>query len=602
MDIFKKFSSDNWPLAVKIGLPPVLSLAALVFIAIMGVNALALQVGNFGRVMNENVGVVAALKEVEAELIGIDGQFYNVATSIAAAGGEYDAAAGFGAIKSRVDRLNEKIIGLVDDVTRLDTAAGSELAALPAQLETYKGTIDVVAELADVDFRSAISVIDPFRANYDDLIRQTKAAIGRVQELSQESLVESQAAAEAAEFRFVSVAATSTILVVAFSVLIIIGFVRSSSKLANATGALASGDYGVDLDALERKDELGKIVASLKLFRAELLQGRKLEEEQKAAREQAEQERLARLEQERERERLEQRRAAEAEEQARAERGRLMDALAADFDKSVNQTLEELQMTVASVMQLVDEVGKRAEENDLTSTNLHTVVGSVTGSMNSVMAAAEEMAASIQEISRQVVSAAELSSNAVGVARQSSDSVASLDEIARKIGAVVTIINDIADQTNLLALNATIEAARAGEAGKGFAVVASEVKSLANQTSKATDEIAGQISTMQAATGEVVQMIDNVARVIRQIDEVSTAISSAVEEQGAATQEISRSVSLAAAEMGEAAAGSVRMTEIAAANGQAAREMSGAMSLLDDNVGKMQGSVGTFVSQIRAEK
>ena len=600
--MYKKFSSDNWPLAVKVGLPPFLSLVALVFITIMGLNALGLQVGNFSRVLNENVGVVTQLKEVEAELIGIDGQFYTVTTAIAAGGGTYDATAGFAGVKARVDRLIGTLASLGEQVTSLDESAGQAIVALPAELETYKGTIDVVAELAEIDFQSAISVIEPFRANYDNLIAETKNAIKRVQDLSQESLRQSQEEAAGTEASFVLIAGIAIVIVIAFSVLTIIGFVRSASKLANATGEIASGNYEVDLDVLERKDELGQIVDSLKMFRTELLQARHLEEEQKLAREQAERERVARIEEERERERAEQERKIEAEAAAAAERRRFLDELASDFDQSVNLTVEELQMTVASVMQIVQEVGKSAEENNLTSESLHKVVENVTSSMNSVMAAAEEMSASIQEISRQVVSAAKLSSDAVGVAHKSSESVASLDELAGKIGAVVTIINDIAEQTNLLALNATIEAARAGDAGKGFAVVASEVKSLANQTSKATDEIANQIATMQDATTNVVKMIDNVATVIRQIDEVSTAISSAVEEQGAATQEISRSVSMAATEMGEAASGSTKMTEIAAANGAAAREMSSAMSLLDDTVHKMHGSVGHFVDQIRNQQ
>ncbi|HEY0419729.1 MAG TPA: methyl-accepting chemotaxis protein, partial [Acetobacteraceae bacterium] len=126
-------------------------------------------------------------------------------------------------------------------------------------------------------------------------------------------------------------------------------------------------------------------------------------------------------------------------------------------------------------------------------------------------------------------------------------SVTGLSEAAARIGDVVRLIGDIAARTNLLALNATIEAARAGEAGRGFAVVANEVKTLANQTAKATEEIGGQIAAMQGATGHAVAALRSIAATIQRMNEIATTIAGAVEEQGAATQEIARAVQQAAA-------------------------------------------------------
>src|SRR5262249_6109079 len=162
-----------------------------------------------------------------------------------------------------------------------------------------------------------------------------------------------------------------------------------------------------------------------------------------------------------------------------------------------------------------------AAASEQASTNVQTVAS-----------AAEELSASIAEISRQVSQAAKVAGDAVSRATATNQSVAALAEGAQKIGDVVKLINDIAGQTNLLALNATIEAARAGEAGKGFAVVASEVKSLANQTAKATDEIAAQIQGIQASTKDAVTAIREIAGVIGQVSEISTTIAAAVEEQG----------------------------------------------------------------------
>jgi len=166
------------------------------------------------------------------------------------------------------------------------------------------------------------------------------------------------------------------------------------------------------------------------------------------------------------------------------------------------------------------------------------------------------LSSSINEISQQVSRSAAISAEAVTEAQRSEEQIQGLAQAADKIGEVVNLINDIAGQTNLLALNATIEAARAGEAGKGFAVVASEVKNLASQTAKATDEISGQVGSIQGATRDAVAAISGISKIINEINEISTAISSAVEEQGAATQEVATNitgVTSAASETGQSA-------------------------------------------------
>ncbi len=185
-------------------------------------------------------------------------------------------------------------------------------------------------------------------------------------------------------------------------------------------------------------------------------------------------------------------------------------------------------------------------------------------------------------------------------AEQSNVTVKALSGGAEKIGAVVQLIQSIAEQTNLLALNATIEAARAGEAGRGFAVVASEVKALATQTARATEEISGQVVSMQETTTGAVAAISGIANTIGQMSEIATMISAAVEEQGAATREIARNIQSAATGSGEVAGQIGNVSKAAVATGTAATDVLTGARELDRQAGALRSAVEQFLGQVRA--
>ncbi len=288
------------------------------------------------------------------------------------------------------------------------------------------------------------------------------------------------------------------------------------------------------------------------------------------------------------------------EEVRRGRRTERLEKLTQAFDadisavlKSVASASTELQATASSMTATAEETsnqaGAVAAATEEASTNVQTV-----------SAAAEELASSVSEISRQVTHSAAIAQKAVTEADRTNMTVHSLTDEATKVGDVVKLISEIAAQTNLLALNATIEAARAGEAGRGFAVVASEVKSLAEQTAKATDQISSRITAIQSSSGEAVSAIKGITGTINEINEIASAIASAVEEQGSATKEIARTVQQAAVGTNEISSNVSGVQQAAADTGSAAHQVLQASSELSRQSETMRGQVEIFLANIKA--
>ena len=284
----------------------------------------------------------------------------------------------------------------------------------------------------------------------------------------------------------------------------------------------------------------------------------------------------------------------------RAQRGQKLDVLmqafevkASDMVGSVASAAVQLQSTAKSMSSIAGKTTQQtatvASAADQASINVQTVA-----------AAAEELSSSVTEISRQVAQSSSTASMAVVEAQRTNDIVTALADSAEKISTIVQLINTIAGQTNLLALNATIEAARAGDAGKGFAVVASEVKSLANQTAKATEDIGQQVDQIQTATKEAVTAIQGIARIIGDISQTASAISAGVEEQGAATREIARNVQEAAAGTKEVTTNISGVSLNANETGSAASAVLGAAETLSKQSEQLSNEVQGFIQSVKA--
>lgn len=290
--------------------------------------------------------------------------------------------------------------------------------------------------------------------------------------------------------------------------------------------------------------------------------------------------------------------AAERQQMAEQRRADLL-SLADGFEASVKSVVDsvsgaamEVRATATTMVSTADETSKQAAAVSEASTQ-------ASANVQTVAAAAEELSSSTSEIGRQVSESAKVANRAVAETQRTNATVQGLAAAAQKIGDVVKLINDIASQTNLLALNATIEAARAGEAGKGFAVVASEVKSLANQTAKATEDIAAQIREIQEATRGAVGAIEEITQTIGHVNEIATSVAAAVEEQDATTREIARNVQEAAHGTQSVSANIAGVTRTAGETGHAANMVLSSAAEFAGQAEKLHGEVERFLSGVR---
>ena len=336
---------------------------------------------------------------------------------------------------------------------------------------------------------------------------------------------------------------------------------RPLTDMTSAMGRLAEGDTALTIPGRGRSDEVGTMAEALEKFREQAEANAAFEAN------------------------------AAIERAARDRRQAMVESLTQEFGGSVATIMDRLRDSAGGMRDASISMASASEQTRNRVADTAEGAQQNSSNLSAVAAATEEMTASVTEISRQVAEAARAAQDAVERAHATGATVRGLAESADQIGDVVRLITDIAGQTNLLALNATIEAARAGDAGKGFAVVASEVKTLASQTARATEQISAQISAIQAATGDAVGAVQEVANAIQRVNGVAGAIAAAVEEQDAVTRDISASVQSVAKQNDEAARAMREVSDVA----EGARASSGTVKTAAETVADVTGRLGEQV-------
>ncbi len=341
--------------------------------------------------------------------------------------------------------------------------------------------------------------------------------------------------------------------------------------LTDAMVDLANNKLDTEIPYATEGTELGSMARRVQVFKQNAIDKKKLEQEQD-----------------------------EQQKKMQQEKSRAMNELSKSFEAKVQGIVNIVSTAAAEMKSMAQSMSRTAEDASKRAVTVASASTQTSNNVGAVSVAAGELNAALSEVGRLVDQAAQISAGAEKDGERSDTTVQNLAAAVQKIGAVTEMISQIAGQTNLLALNATIEAARAGEAGKGFSVVASEVKTLANQTAKATEEISAQVVSIQSQTDAAVQALHAVCATIGKIRTISSTISSSIQEQIQATNEVANNIHQAADGAKQVTEEIITITKAAEDTGTASSQMLEGSSALAQQADTLKREIENFVVSLRA--
>lgn len=561
------FKISDWSFTVKFMAPAAIATAVIAVLTGGAVMIMNGQGKTIDRINNSAIPQIVELSNIKASIKEENGALNRALVKKATA----PTANASGDVAKVADHLGAIMATVKKDADATqDPQQKKLLGDLGKEIKTYKEAVEFAGSVMDVDFTSVPPLMSQFDEGYakmsdisDQLIKANVAAATKA-----------GTDAKAAQTTGISLLTIFAIIMACVSGAIAYLFSRVTvtgiNRIAKTTEEMAKGNLDVDILALARRDELKSVVDSLNVFKSNAEEKRRLMEIEAAT------------------------------AKTREERARQMSALAERFRHEAQDMLDALSSAASDL----DANGRTlltiAQENERRSQSAVSSIRNSADNVQNVASATTELSASIGVIGDQAVRSVEIAAEAVSEADRTNASMAELSRAADQIGEVVDLINAIAQQTNLLALNATIESARAGEAGKGFAVVASEVKSLAQQTAKATDEIRDRIKDIQAAAQNGVNAIRGIGETIKHMNEIASSIADSVHQQGDATNEIARNVNEASDGTSMASSSVAQLSASAADTEKASTEMLGAATQLTQRTEAMSENIRRFLSELSA--
>jgi methyl-accepting chemotaxis protein len=471
---------------------------------------------------------------------------------------------------AKADAAKLESLLVTDAPASLPADLGWELVESSTAMQAFSAQATELIGLAFSDNYKANQNLEGFNKSSLELMGRMAVTSDKLEAINKETAAQTTALKDRLMMAMMVGMALMIGGLVVFSTLIGRSVARPIAGVTGIMGRMAAGERSLEIPKMDRKDEIGQMYQALASFKESLMEADRLAEQQ------------------------------QAETKARAARGERMEAVCRSFDQAITGLLHNVDEVMTELRHSAESMSEAARLTESEAQAANLASHSAGGNVNSVAGATEELVASVGEIGRQTERSSEIVARAAARATETDRQIQSLAQAAQKVGDVVRLITDIAEQTNLLALNATIEAARAGEAGKGFAVVASEVKNLANQTARATEEIAQQIATIQGETQTAVSAIRGISETVDEINQIASAIAAAIEQQGAATRDIARNIEGASSGTASVSTSIGHVSEAATQTGGAAQTMLGAVARLAERSAEVQGKVSTFLKEIRA--